>query len=158
MKIHIKCAIIVLVVLWVIAVIYALIPPQIPISPLASPIPTAQPSKEGITSEIIPDKKPTKSFLEGKASYYSVDGCIGCSPNLTMANGERLDDTKLTVAFNRAKLGTKINITNQKTGKTVIAMVTDTGGFERHGKIVDMTIATRDAIGCGHVCDVAITW
>lgn len=133
---------------------YAAIPPQAPISPLGPELPASKP----VVAEIVPEKKPTKSILEGKASYYSVDGCIGCSPNLTMANGERLDDKKLTVAFNRAKLGTNLTITNTKTGKSVIARVTDTGGFERHGKIIDLTIATRDAIGCGHVCDVSVAW
>jgi rare lipoprotein A len=74
-----------------------------------------------------------------------------------MANGETLNDEALTVAFNRAPLNSYVTITNDKTGRSVRAKVTDTGGFERHGKIIDLTIATRDAIGCGDVCRVIVS-
>jgi len=92
----------------------------------------------------------------GIASYYSRAGCVGCSKTLTMANGQALDDSGLTVAFNRAKLNTFVTVTNLKTGQSVRAKVSDTGGFERHGRIIDLTMATRDAIGCGHLCKVRV--
>lgn len=92
----------------------------------------------------------------GVASYYSREGCIGCSENMIMANGKPLDDSKLTVAYNRAKLGARVEITNRNTGAKVEATVTDRGGFERHGKIIDLTIATRDALGCGDTCQVKV--
>lgn len=92
----------------------------------------------------------------GLASYYSRSGCVGCSPTMTMANGQPLDDSKLTVAFNRAKLGSKVKVVNSKTGESVIAIVTDTGGFEKHGRIIDLTIATRDAIKCTNLCKVEV--
>lgn len=103
--------------------------------------------------EVIDKKVPT---ISGKASYYSREGCLGCSPTMTMANGEPLDDNRLTVAYNDAPLNSYVTIKNTKTGQSVTAKVTDTGGFERHGKIIDLTIKTRDAIGCGHVCDVEV--
>ena len=92
----------------------------------------------------------------GLASYYSREGCIGCSETLTMANGEPLDDSKITVAYNQAPLNSNINITNVRNGRTVTAKVTDRGGFERHGKIVDLSVATKEALGCGDVCKVEI--
>ena len=117
--------------------------------PIVTPTPTNTPQ----TSPM-----PVKSaVVSGLASYYSREGCLGCSDTLTMANGQPLDDSKLTVAYNRAPLNSQVKITNTKNGKSVIARVTDTGGFERHGKIVDLTIATRDAIGCGSTCSVEIT-
>lgn len=100
---------------------------------------------------------PTKLPYKGKASYYSRAGCLGCSEGMIMANGEPLDDSRLTVAFNYATLDSMVRVVNQKTGKMVSAMVTDRGGFERHGKIIDLSVATRDAIGCGDVCDVEIS-
>jgi len=100
--------------------------------------------------------KKSTTAVTGKASYYSREGCLGCSPTMTMANGEPLDDSRLTVAYNDAPLNSYLTITNIKTGQSVVAKVTDTGGFKRHGKIIDLTIATRDAIGCGHVCDVEV--
>jgi rare lipoprotein A (peptidoglycan hydrolase) len=108
-----------------------------------TPTPTATPT---------PLQRPTR----GKASYYSREGCLGCSDTLTMANGEVLDDTKLTVAYNHAPLNSTITITNTKTNKSVVARVTDRGGFERHGKIIDLSVATKQAIGCGDVCNVIL--
>lgn len=93
---------------------------------------------------------------KGKASYYSRAGCLGCSSNMIMKNGQPLDDAKLTLAFNKLPMGSKVLVKNIENGKTVVAEVTDTGGFERHGKIADLTIATRDAIECASTCDVEI--
>ena len=104
----------------------------------------------------------TLNFLEGVASYYSVAGCIGCSPTLTMANGERLSDEDLTVALtpelvNEKKLlndlVTVINLTN---GKEVQAKVTDTGGFGKLGRVADLSLATKNAINCSDLCNVNV--
>jgi len=92
----------------------------------------------------------------GVASYYSRAGCIGCSPTLTMANGEPLDDHKKTIAFNKLPLGTKVRVMNLDNYMTTTATITDTGGFERLGRIADLTIATRDALNCGGLCRVKI--
>jgi len=95
-------------------------------------------------------------FLVGLASYYSIAGCLGCSPDLTMANGERLDDSKITVAYNHAPLNSYIGIINLDNHKWTIAKVTDRGGFERHGKIIDLSVATKDALGCKSTCRVEL--
>jgi len=126
-------------------------PPQVPISPLGTmvvPLPTPTPTPQ--------PPKPTKPPVNGLASYYSREGCIGCSKDLRMANGEPLDDNRLTIAYNYGKLNSVVVITNTKTGKKVTATVTDRGGFERHGKIADLSVATRDALGCGHVCSIEL--
>lgn len=105
--------------------------------------------------QCIPQGKPD-NVVRGKASYYSRAGCLGCSKDMIMANGEPLDDSKLTVAYNDAPINSYVTVTNVGQNKSVRAKVTDTGGFKRHGKIVDLTMATRDAIGCGPVCDVEV--
>lgn len=122
-----------------------------PVVSRSIPTPTASPTP-------LPKPELLLTKHTGLASYYSRDGCIGCSPNLTMANGEPLDDSKLTVAFMRAPLGTDIKITNLKTGQSVVAEVTDRGGFERLKvpKIVDLSVATKEAIGCPDICEVEI--
>lgn len=96
--------------------------------------------------------------VSGKATYYSVAGCIGCDDNRVMANGERLDDAALTVAYNHAPLNSWLTVTNAGTGQSVRAKVTDRGGFEKYGKIIDLSVATKNAIGCGHVCEVALAF
>lgn len=128
------------------------------LAPVAVPTPTAKP-----TATPTPTRKPTPTNtpikgISGLASYYSRAGCLGCNPGRIMANGEVLDDGKLTVAYNRAPLNSHIKIVNVKTNTEVVAKVTDRGGFEnlKQPKIVDLSVATRDALGCGHVCSVRI--
>lgn len=94
--------------------------------------------------------------LSGKASYYSVDGCIGCNENRIMANGEVLDDKKMTLAYNYLPLNSNVKVTNIKNKKSVVSKITDRGGFERHGKIADLSLATKNALGCGDVCFIEI--
>lgn len=106
--------------------------------------------------------EPKIQTWSGQASYYSRKGCLGCSKNFTMANGQKLDDNKLTLACGLKstckfwKMGTVVEVVNVKNGKTVRATVTDKGGL-RPGRIADLTIATRDAIGCSNLCDVTIS-
>lgn len=116
--------------------------------------PTATPTPEPETQDEVSQSAPSE--WTGTASWYSRDGCVGCSPTLTMANGEPLDDNAYTVAFNKAPLGTNVLITNPKNGNQVVAEVTDTGGFERLGRIIDLTPAVRDALGCNDLCKVTV--
>lgn len=97
-----------------------------------------------------------ESVWEGTASYYSRAGCVGCHPQMIMANGEPLDDSKLTVAFNRAPLGSKLLVSNLSNGKSVEVETTDTGGFESLGRIVDLSLATKEAIECNDLCQVRV--
>lgn len=103
-----------------------------------------------------PELEPVKSFEQGLASYYSREGCLGCSESLRMANGEPLDDTKQTVAYNKAPLGSYVAVTNIKNNRRVVARVTDRGGYEKAGKVIDLSIATRDALGCANTCLVKV--
>jgi len=102
--------------------------------------------------------------LFGPASYYSESGCLGCSPTLTMANGQRLDDGRKTIALTPAIVRTykllnkKVILQNRTTGKHTVAVVTDTGGFARYGRIADLSVATKFAIGCSSLCQVSISF
>jgi rare lipoprotein A (peptidoglycan hydrolase) len=94
----------------------------------------------------------------GEASWYGAkpEWCLGCDSNFIMANGERLDDSKMTLAFNELPLGSMVRVTNTVTGKSEIAEVTDTGGFERLGRIADLSLALKNALGCEGLCQVFI--
>lgn len=108
---------------------------------------------------------PTKT-LQGQASVYSVDGCLGCDPRRIMANGEQLDDRRATLAlpchFSAGRcmldlpLNTRVMVLNVSTGKAIAATVTDTGGFAKYGRIADLSLATAQAIGCQGLCQVKI--
>ncbi len=91
--------------------------------------------------------------MEGEASYYSRAGCLGCDPNVIMANGQPLNDGALTMAIGADKkhlVGRTARVTSLVTGKSVNVRITDTGGFykAKYGyRVADLTIATKSAIG-----------
>jgi len=111
-------------------------------------------------------------YIKGMAGYYdsTIKGCLGCMPHyddagnlfFRMANGQVLDDTKKTVAlgetfiaYNNIKLGEMVTITNTSNGSTEIVEVTDTGRFDtEYGRVADMSVALRDALGCSDMCEV----
>jgi rare lipoprotein A (peptidoglycan hydrolase) len=100
--------------------------------------------------------KNVQKNVAGLVSYYSRKGCLGCSTDFTMANGKKLDDGKLTIAYNVGKLNRRVKIINLRLGNSTIATVTDRGGFEKHNKIADLSVATKIALGCNDVCRVQI--
>ena len=111
-------------------------------------------AKDSIISPVPDDWKPEQTRVirkwVGHASSYNRNGCVGCSANLHMANGQPLDDTKLTIAFNWLPLNTMVLVTNKTNGKQVVAKVTDRHGAfnaKYHWRIVDLSDATARAIG-----------
>lgn len=84
---------------------------------------------------------------QGKVSYYSEAGCLGCNAALKTASGETFDDDKFTLAFNHLPMRTMVKVTNLDTGKTIIAKVNDRGGFEKYQRIADLSIGLAKALG-----------
>lgn len=138
------------------------------ISPVPE-MPTASPSATpGAVIQII-DKVEAKELepvnsVSGEASYYSRAGCLGCSPTLTMANGEVLDDSRHTLALTPELvaqyklLNDIVEVKNLDTGEVVKAKVTDTGGFAKYNRVADLSVATKDAISCKSLCNVLISF
>ena len=102
-------------------------------------------------------------ILEGEATIYTdtIEGCLGCKPHydengklyFIMANGERLDSKRKTVACGVGTsckvfpLGTTVVVQNLETGMFTTAEVTDTGGFGKlYGRILDLTPAVANRI------------
>lgn len=123
-----------------------------------TPTPTLFPEAE---AEIKARKE--GKILEGEATIYTdtIEGCLGCKPHydengelyFVMANGERLDDKRKTVACGVGTscklfpLGTTVVVQNVENGMFTTAVVTDTGGFGRlYGRILDMTPAVANQI------------
>lgn len=123
--------------------------PMITITPTPTLYPEAQAKEKA---------RKNGKILEGWATWYGTGAteCLGCNPQRIMANGQRLDDTALTVACNEFPLGTKVvvqKVDEEGGGRIVTATVTD-----RHGAniVVDMTKAVRDSIGCQGKCWVKV--
>ncbi len=121
--------------------------------PMLSPLADYQPV-------IVKAVEPVKEYF-GTASWYGTgdNECLGCSKNRTMANGQKLDDKKLTVACGLKssckylKMGTKILITNLDNSKQVVAIVTDKGGL-RAGRLLDVSKEVKSQLemkGIGNV-------
>lgn len=114
------------------------------VAPAAAPAPTPA---------VITPQDGAVLVLEGEASYYSRAGCLGCDPNVIMANGQPLNDNALTMAIGanlKHLVGHHARVTSLATGKSVTVKITDTGGFykAKYGhRVADLTIATKLAIG-----------
>ena len=131
---------------------------------LISPLPAqAEEIALSITPSPSPSPTPTPLTYEGEASYYWTGGCLGCGEKQIMANGEQLDDTKLTMALppeevrKHKLLNDEFTVTNKANGKSVTVRVTDTGGFAKYNRVADLSKATKEAIDCKSLCQVKIT-
>jgi rare lipoprotein A len=81
---------------------------------------------------------PAQALTTGWASFYK-------SGRLT-ANGEHFKPMGLTCAHRRLAFGTKLKVTNLKTGKSVLVRVNDRGPFIR-GRILDLSLGAAKVIG-----------
>ena len=80
----------------------------------------------------------TVSAMSGWASYYTC-----CK---TTANGERYNKMGLTAAHRSFKFGTRVKVTNLKTGISVIVRINDRGPFAK-GRIIDLSLGAARVIG-----------
>ena len=73
----------------------------------------------------------------------------------TTASGERFNQNAMTAAHPTLKFGTMVTVTNQKTGRSVKVRINDRGPFVK-GRIIDLSKATAQRIGCSGICRVTI--
>jgi rare lipoprotein A len=59
----------------------------------------------------------------------------------TTRYGEKYDMNKLTCASNTYPYNTILKVTNTRNGKSVLVRVTDTGGFDKYNRIIDLSRA-----------------
>ncbi len=77
----------------------------------------------------------------GEASYYS-DELAG---NAT-ASGEPFDPSKLTAAHRTLPLGSRVRVTNETTGRSVVVRINDRGPYHER-RIIDLSWAAARRIG-----------
>jgi rare lipoprotein A len=75
----------------------------------------------------------------GSASWYSLPG------NRT-ANGERMNPSAMTAAHRSLPFGTKVTVTNNRNGRSVVVRINDRGPFIK-GRIIDVSKAAAHALG-----------
>ncbi len=87
----------------------------------------------------------------GKASWYGP----GFHGRLT-ANGERFNTNAFTAAHKTLPFGTKVKVTNNRTGRSVVVRINDRGPFV-HGRVIDLSKASARAIGISGVADISLS-
>jgi rare lipoprotein A len=79
-----------------------------------------------------------KSRGTGIASFYWT--------GVKTANGERFDPTQMTAAHRTLPFGTRLQVTNLRTGKSVMVRINDRGPFIE-GREVDLSRSAAESLG-----------
>lgn len=74
----------------------------------------------------------------GGASWYALHS--------KTASGERMNPALMTAAHKSLRFGTKLKVTNQNNGKSVVVRINDRGPFIR-GRVLDLSKAAAQDIG-----------
>ncbi|MDN2565308.1 septal ring lytic transglycosylase RlpA family protein [Aquibium sp. A9E412] len=80
----------------------------------------------------------TASAQCGGASWYALTSIT--------ASGERMDPAGMTAAHRSLPFGTRITVTNQRNGRSVVVRVNDRGPFVG-GRILDLSKAAAAKLG-----------
>lgn len=83
----------------------------------------------------------TGVFQRGTASWYGP-GFVG----QRTASGETYDPAQLTAAHRILPFGTRVRVTNQRNGSSVVVRINDRGPYSG-GRIIDLSEAAASAIG-----------
>ena len=74
----------------------------------------------------------------GSASWYALTS--------KTASGERMNPAAMTAAHRSLPFGSKIRVTNQRNGKSVIVRINDRGPFIK-GRVIDLSKAAAQQLG-----------
>ncbi|MDB5590004.1 MAG: septal ring lytic transglycosylase RlpA family lipoprotein [Enterovirga sp.] len=94
--------------------------------------------------------KPERALQQGLASWYGP----GFHGRKT-ASGERFDQNALTAAHRSLPFGTKVKVVDQKSGRAIVVRINDRGPF-KHGRVIDLSKASAEALGMGGLARVQI--
>ena len=92
----------------------------------------------------------SKPIQTGAASWYGP----GFHGKKT-ANGERFNTHDLTAAHKTLPFGTKVRVTNEQTGQSVVVRINDRGPYA-HGRVIDLSKAAAEAVGIAGVGKVTL--
>ena len=69
------------------------------------------------------------------------------------ASGERFDRHAMTAAHRSLRFGTRVRVTNQHNGRSVIVRINDRGPYGGHGRIIDLSEAAAREL---HMIDAGV--
>ena len=85
----------------------------------------------------------------GLASWYSYTGRRG-------ADGYLYTGWEMTAAHKSLPFGTRMRVTDQRTGRSIVVRITDRGPHVR-GRVIDLSPVARRALGMGGLASVCLT-
>jgi rare lipoprotein A len=118
-----------------------------------------RPAREPVS--VVRLREPERSEPVKLASIASTSGSHGLasfySEGHETASGERFDPHELTAAHRTLPFGTRLQVTNVATGRSVTVRVNDRGPFVK-GRVVDVSYSAAQALGMVHagVADVKV--
>jgi rare lipoprotein A len=80
----------------------------------------------------------TSRSIEGVASYYWEGSRV--------ASGGKYNPNGLTAAHRSLPFGTRVRVSDQKTGRSVVVTINDRGPFV-HGRVLDLSLGAARALG-----------
>ena len=83
----------------------------------------------------------SQQIISGSASWYG-----GKFHGRKTANGERYNQNALTAAHKTLPFGTKVRVTNETNGKSVVVRINDRGPFVGK-RVIDLSRAAANAVG-----------
>jgi rare lipoprotein A len=101
----------------------------------------------GATPAAAEEAKPIQT---GAASWYGP----GFHGKRT-ANGETFNTHALTAAHKTLPFGTKVRLTNERTGQSVVVRINDRGPYA-HGRVIDLSKAAAETVGISGVGKVTL--
>ena len=90
------------------------------------------------------------TIQSGQASWYGP----GFQGRRT-ASGERFNTQDLTAAHRTLPFGTKVRVTNTRTGQSVVVRINDRGPYA-HGRVIDLSRASAQSIGIDGLAQVTL--
>jgi len=63
------------------------------------------------------------------------------------ASGERFDPRQLTAAHRKHPFGTRVRVTHERTGKSVVVRINDRGPFGGKRRVIDLSKAAAEVLG-----------
>ncbi|EIZ80819.1 putative lipoprotein precursor (RlpA-like) [Novosphingobium sp. Rr 2-17] len=110
----------------------------IPVAVIAAVTPDVAPSTLPVVSQ---PQTPAQTIEGGVASFYGRH-----LAGARTASGQRFNPDALTAAHRTLAFGTKVQVTNPKTGDTVVVTINDRGPFHSN-RVIDLSDAAAQQVG-----------
>lgn len=88
--------------------------------------------------------------LTGIASYY------GAESGSTTASGSHFNPWGMTAAMWSGRFGSRLRVTDMRTGRSVVVTLTDRGPAKRLGRLIDLSAGAARRLGMGGLAKVCV--